>query len=296
MKKKKKKRPLLLFLVPVIAFFILLICTYLLIVIPEIRNLQPGTGKDHSTGHEGKAKREKPYTTPKPMPVKGFRGEPSRPKISIIIDDLGNNIDLDLSVIELSLPLSLAILPSAPFTDAVVREATRKGREILLHQPMEPKDYPCVKPGSGALLLSMNEREIRETLEKNLKQVSGAKGLNNHMGSSFTLDRKKMSLVLQELRKRRLFYVDSRTTKGTVAFEQAKRMGVPAAERTLFLDNNDDPEAIYRQIKDLLRVAKRSGAAIGIGHPYSQTIEMLRKHQERLKREVEFVPVSELVR
>lgn len=292
----KKKRHSFLFLLSGLFFFVLLIVTVTFIAITNIRDSQTGSRKDRSVVHDAGGKRDKPDAAHRPVPVRGpRRGEP-RPRIAIIIDDLGHNRELDLSLIDLNLPLSLAILPSAPFTDVVVREATRKGREILLHQPMEPRDYPCVNPGPGALLLSMNEREIRETLNRNLRQVSGAQGVNNHMGSSFTENRKMMSLVLRELKKRGLFYVDSRTTNGTVAFQQAKKMGVPAAERTLFLDNNANPEAIYRQIEHLLKVARRSGAAIGIGHPYSQTVEILRKHQDSLRREVEIVPVSEVVR
>jgi len=90
----------------------------------------------------------------RPPPGRAVHRETSRPKVAIIIDDLGHHRDLDLSLIKLDLPLSLAILPSAPFTDIMVREATRKGREILLHQPMEPTDYPCVEPGPGALVKS----------------------------------------------------------------------------------------------------------------------------------------------
>jgi len=293
----KKKRPFLLFLLPVVSFLILLIFTYTFIEITDIRDSRTGCGKDRSAVHDGKGVRGTPDAARRPrLPVKGFRRGQVPPRIAIIIDDLGHNRDLDLSLIDLDLPLSLAILPSAPFTDVVVREATRKGREILLHQPMEPEEYPYVNPGHGALLLSMNEREIRETLDRNLRQVCGAQGVNNHMGSSFTQNREKMSLVLRNLKKRGLFYVDSRTTKGTVAFEEAKRIGIPAAERTLFLDNDPDPEAIHRQIKHLLKVARQSGAAIGIGHPYSQTIDILRKNQDSLKREVEFVPVSKIVR
>jgi len=195
----------------------------------------------------------------------------------------------------LDLPLTLAILPGAPFTDIMVREATKKGRDVLLHQPMEPKDYPCVKPGPGAILLSMNEAEIIEILDRNLRQVSGARGVNNHMGSSFTESREKMSMVLYELKRRGLFFIDSRTAKGTVGFEQAKKIGLPAGQRTVFLDNDPTSEAICNQIEYLVRAARECGAAIGIGHPYRETIDILTKNQNRLSREVDFVPVSDLV-
>jgi len=143
---------------------------------------------------------------------------------------------------------------------------------------------------------SGSAREIIQILDRNLKQVSGARGINNHMGSSFTENREKMSLVLRELKRKGLFFIDSRTTKETVGIEQAKQIGLPAAERTIFLDNNPDPEAICNQLEHLLRTARDTGTAIGIGHPYCQTLEILTKHQSRLRREVDIVPVSELLR
>jgi polysaccharide deacetylase 2 family uncharacterized protein YibQ len=292
----KKKRPFLLFLLPALFVCAALVCAYLFIVLTDFRLSPQSPGKTRSPVHGGKGSGRGTDATHRLQPGRGVETEPFRPMVAIVIDDLGHNRNLDLEFIQLDLPLSLAILPFAPFTDVMVREATRKRREILLHQPMEPKDYPCVNPGPGALLLSMNDREIKEILDGNLRQVRGARGVNNHMGSSFTENQEKMSLVLRELKKRGLFYIDSRTTKATVALEQAKKIGLPVAERTVFLDNIPDPEAIYTQIEHLLRVARQSGAAIGIGHPYSQTVEILRKCKNRLKGEVVVVPVSELVR
>jgi uncharacterized protein len=291
----KKKRLFLLFLLPALFLCSLLVCLYVLIEFTGITVSPPGSGKDRPASYDGRGEKRDTDAIRRRWP-KGARREHRRPRVAIIIDDLGNHHDLDLSLIKLDLPLSLAILPSAPFTDVVVQEATRRGREIILHQPMEPKDYPCVKPGPGALLLSMNEREIREMLDKNLRQVFGARGINNHMGSSFTENREKISLVLRELKRRGLFFIDSRTTKGTVGLDQAKKMGLPAAQRTVFLDNNPDPVAISNQINHLIRVARQSGTAIGIGHPYCQTIEILAQQQNRLRREVDIVPVSELVK
>lgn len=234
--------------------------------------------------------------SPKPLPPTQIKGRETRPKIAIIIDDLGYNPELASAFFGLDLALSFSILPSAPFTDVIVREANRMRREIILHQPMEPKDYPSVTPGQGALLLSMNKREIRQVLDRNLKQITGARGVNNHMGSSFTENREKMSLVLQELERRGLFYIDSRTTKGTVGFEQAKKIGLPAAERAVFLDNNRSPRAIYAQVERLIDLAKQSGAAIGIGHPIYETFEILEEYQSRLTHQCDIVPVSELIK
>jgi len=291
----KRKHLFLFFLLPALFFCSILICIYVFIEFTDITVCPIGSGKSRPAIEHGPGVKRNTDATHWPRPGRGARRD-CRPKVAIIIDDLGHHHDLDLSLIKLDLPLSLAILPCAPFTDVMVREATRKGCEILLHQPMEPKDYPCVNPGPGALLLSMNNHEIREILDRNLRQVSGARGVNNHMGSSFTENREKMSLVLRELKRRDLFFIDSRTTNGTVGFEQAKKMGVRAAQRTVFLDNNTDPDVICDQMERLLRFARQSGAAIGIGHPYCETVEMLSKYQRRLRREVDIVPVSEIVR
>lgn len=293
----KKKRLFLLILLPVSLVSIILLSVYFYILTTAITVSPPIYEEIHSSTNDSQSVINKTYyTISKPPPRNNIQEEDLRPKVAIIIDDLGYDSALAFSFLKLNLELSLSILPSAPFTDIIVREANNKGREIILHQPMEPKDYPSVDPGPGALFLSMNQRDIRQILDKNLREIRGAKGVNNHMGSSFTKSREKMLLVLQEFKNRGLFYVDSRTTRGTVGFEQAKRIGLPAAERTIFLDNNQDPKAIRVQIELLLEIARDFGSAIGIGHPYNETLEILEKYQNRLKEEFDVVPVSELVR
>jgi len=293
----KKKRIFLLFLLPAFVFFCsILVCIYALIEFADITVSRPGSGKHRPAVDDGQGAKRSTDATQRPRPGRGVQMELSRPKVAIIIDDLGHHSEPDLEFINLDLPLTLSILPSAPFTDVMVQEATRNAREILLHQPMEPKDYPCVKPGPGALLLSMNDLEIKAILDGNLRQLPGARGINNHMGSSFTESPEKMSLFLRELKIRGLFYIDSRTTKGTVGPEQAKKIGLPAAQRTVFLDNNPNPDVISNQMEHLLKVARESGSAIGIGHPYPETLEILREYQNSLKSEVIIVPVSQLVR
>ncbi len=218
-----------------------------------------------------------------------------RPRIAIIIDDLGYDLDMATSFFQLDLPLSFSVLPSAPFTEAIVREANKERCELVLHLPMEPENYPSIKPGPGALFRSMGEHEIRQVLDQNLRQITGVRGVNNHMGSSFTENREKMLVVLKELKIRNLFYIDSRTTKGTVALELAKEIGVPAARRWVFLDNDLSPKAMKIQIERLLGVARHRGSAVGIGHPYKETLEMLEKYRSRMKIEFQVVHVSELV-
>jgi polysaccharide deacetylase 2 family uncharacterized protein YibQ len=217
------------------------------------------------------------------------------PRIALIIDDLGYDLDLAISFFQLDLPLTFSVLPLAPYTEAIVQEAKRRGRELMLHLPMEPKNYPSLNPGPGALLTEMDEAEIKRILEADLSRVEGSRGVNHHMGSRFTERNDKMRIVLRELKKRNLFYIDSRTTKQTVALEMAKKIGLPSGRRHVFLDNELSSKRIRFQVERLLGTARRSGTAIGIAHPHKETLEALKEYQHRLGNGVKVVPASELV-
>ena len=217
------------------------------------------------------------------------------PRIALIIDDLGYDLDMAISFFQLDLPLTFSVLPIAPHTETIVQEAKRRGRELMLHLPMEPKNYPSLNPGPGALLTEMDETEIRQTLEAHLSRIEGSRGVNHHMGSRFTERDDKMGIVLRELKKRNLFYIDSRTTKKTVALEMATKMGLPSGRRHVFLDNELSPKRIRFQVERLLGMARRSGTAIGIAHPHKETLKALKEYQHRLGNGVKMVPASELV-
>lgn len=218
-----------------------------------------------------------------------------RPRVAIIIDDMGYDIEIARAFFELTLPFSFSFLPKGPFTEKTVGEIRQRGCDIMLHLPMEPKNYPSVDPGPGALMLSMNEQEMRNTIEQDLKDVPGAKGVNNHMGSSFTENREKMVTVLKALKEKELFFVDSRTTANTVALKLARQMGVSATRRHVFLDNNRDVEAMRYQMERLIGMSRQKGAAVGIAHPHEETLHILKKFRHILENEVHLVPVSTLV-
>ena len=222
--------------------------------------------------------------------------EKRRPRIAIIIDDLGYKQKLDKAFIHFDLPLSLSILPHGPYTEYAVKESQRKGRETLLHMPMEPNGYPDLNSGPGSLLTSMNNSGIRKQVSDLIRKTPGIKGVNNHMGSKFTQRRNKMIPVLNELKKRKLFFVDSRTTTETVAFNTAKEIGVPAAKKDVFLDHEISHKAIRFQVERLMGIARYSGSAIGIGHPYKETYQVLKEYEAKLKKDFVVVPVSKLVK
>lgn len=284
--KRKRSRVFLLYGLVLMLGGLFSLTLYFFILKPPGSVTAPGREKRFSP--ERPDKRE----VPRPRP---FMPDPTRPKVAIIIDDLGYDLKVAKAFMRMGLPLTLSILPLAPFTKNIAHEAKMRGLEILLHQPMEPGGYPRVDPGPGALLLSMSPIQIVGVLDANLKQIPGVKGINNHMGSSFTMNRDKMGVVAKVLREERLFFIDSRTSKGTVALEEMGRHRVPGRSRDVFLDNELASHAIDGQIARLLCVAEREGSAIGIGHPHPMTLERLMKNRERLHKRARMVPVSELM-
>ena len=217
------------------------------------------------------------------------------PRLAIIIDDLGYDRKIAYTIVHFEPPLSLSILPMAPYTEYVAEIARENDREILLHLPMEPKNYPSINPGPGALFVEMSEDDIRRRLRDLLTHVDGIRGVNHHMGSFFTENDEKMTMVLSELKNNGLFYVDSRTSSKTVAFDLARKIGVPATKKNVFLDHDLSSKAIKFQMERLLSIARYSGTAVGIGHPHKETISILEEYREKLMHEFKVVPVSQLV-
>ncbi len=218
------------------------------------------------------------------------------PKLAIVIDDLGHDGRLAKRFLEIEGPLSFSVLPYGTFSKSIARRVHEAGRELLLHLPMEPKGYPEVSPGAGALLVAMTEVELLQTLRKNLDSLPYISGVNSHMGSRFSEHEQKMRLVIEELKHRGLFFLDSRTSKKTRAFMVAQQLKVPSAERNVFLDNIQNPRAIRGQLKRLIQLARLRGSAIGIAHPHEATLEVLRDDIPKLPgKGIELVPVSHLL-
>ncbi|GEM_PF-233502 len=219
------------------------------------------------------------------------------PKVAIIMDDMGISKGFIKELLALKYPVTISVLPHQPSTVYVANLAHRRGAEVMLHLPMEPIEYPNKNPGPGALFTFMDKDTFKNSLVSDLASVPHITGVNNHMGSRLTQDEEKMKLVLTEIRKRRLFFVDSRTTHLTVAYRLAVRMGVPAIERSVFLDNENDLNAIRSRIKELIAAAKRNGRALGICHPRSETIRALKSMEPTLTSgAVRVVTVKELLK
>jgi len=217
------------------------------------------------------------------------------PKVAIIIDDLGYDKKLAEKFSKLNLELTFSILPHSPFQDSIARLSKDKGLETMLHLPMEPIEYPAVNPGPGTLLTSMTPDQLIRQLKKNLKAVPYIKGVNNHMGSRMTADSSQMYQIFSILKKRGLYFIDSRTTAQTLCKPSARLFQIAFAQRDVFLDHRQDAQFIRRQIRGLIRIARRNGYAVGIGHPHLITYEVLREMLPDLQKDVQVVPASKIV-
>ena len=219
------------------------------------------------------------------------------PRAAIVIDDLGQSLSHLEQLAGLGIPISIAVIPGLPASDATVSEASRRGIELLLHQPMEPREEGGKNPGKGVLLTTMDAEAIRDQVRANLAAVPGAVGVNNHMGSRFTEDTSGLEALMTEIRQHGLFWFDSRTTAATRGIEAAIANGVPAIERDVFIDAEVNVDFIRGQVRKLIEAARLRGTAVGIGHPHPETIEVLRELRgELLTSGVTLVPLSALVR
>jgi polysaccharide deacetylase 2 family uncharacterized protein YibQ len=220
------------------------------------------------------------------------------PRIAIIIDDMGPNKRRARQVINLEAPLTLSFFPFSSNSGKLAQEALGKGKEVILHMPMEPKGFPEINPGKGALLMNMTDEELHRQIRENLDTIASVKGVNNHMGSRFMEDEHRVNILMKELKARKLFFLDSRTTANTVGYRTARELGIKTGQRDVFLDNNSYDEAeIRKNISELAEIAKNEGKAIGIAHPHPSTIRSLRDMIPRLKeRGIEIVPLSHLMK
>ncbi|MBF0310133.1 MAG: divergent polysaccharide deacetylase family protein [Magnetococcales bacterium] len=217
-------------------------------------------------------------------------------RVAVIIDDLGYNGPVSMAIAKLPADLTLAVLPGGDYSRRVASTGKESGREVILHQPMEPKGYPKLKPGPGALLSGMSDAEIEKILTTNLKSFPEVVGINNHMGSKLTGDRRVMAKVMSLLKPRGLFFVDSRTSPASVGTAMAAAHQVAYASRDVFLDNVPQEGEILKQLAILENQARKHGEAVGIGHPYPATLSALKSWLPGLKgRGVELVRVSQFL-
>lgn len=217
------------------------------------------------------------------------------PKVALIIDDLGYHMDTAKKILNLDAVLTCSILPYSPHQKEILALAKKRGFQVMLHLPMEPNEYPDVDPGPGALYTAMTPDERILQLKADLDSVPNIRGVNNHMGSKMTTLSDQMNQIFTVLKKRGLFFVDSRTTAASQCRSSARLFKLPFAERDVFLDHTQTKDAIRHQIEQLINTAEIYGKAVGIAHPHDITYEVFKEALPALKNRVDLVPASEIV-
>ena len=202
--------------------------------------------------------------------------------IALIIDDIGYSLRRARMFLDLEFPLTYSILPQLTYSRRLTAEIHEQGHEIMLHQPMEPRN-PTVDPGPGALYVGDRPRRIDRIIHENLASVPHARGVNNHMGSRFTCHPAEVRLTLRNIHREGLYFIDSRTSGRSVAYRTARRMFLNASCRDVFLDNVRDETAVLLQLVKTRRHAEKYGRAVAIGHPYPETAAAIGRFARALK-------------
>ncbi|MFA5073182.1 MAG: divergent polysaccharide deacetylase family protein [Nitrospirota bacterium] len=216
--------------------------------------------------------------------------------VSIVIDDLGQDIRHAQEILALHPAITVSIMPGLPNSKKTAELARQRGHQVLLHLPMEYRGKNG-KPAPGMLRSDMTPMKFLNTISDDVNSVPGAVGANNHEGSLLTENKEAMKFLMAELKARDIFFLDSLTSPKSVAYATAKEFGLQTAKRDVFLDNEgDNPAYIRKQLEELTRIAKKQGKAIAIGHPHPATISELKKWIPSISEKgIQIVPVSKLM-
>lgn len=251
-----------------------------------------GCGKIKSAVHALFSSNRSTKTRSAPRPS---RPVASGPRLAIILDDVASDPAAVDTIFSLRYPLTLSILPNHPRSTQIAQEAHRLGYQVMLHLPME--SLANETPESQELRPGMPPAEISSTLNEMLNSVPYAVGVNNHQGSLATSNARLMAEFMPLLASHKLFFIDSRTTTATVAYETARSAGVPCAFRNVpFLDDVAEVTAVRRQLEIAAKDAREKGQAIAIGHPHPETLRALSEFLSQAEaRGIYLVHASDLV-
>jgi len=216
-------------------------------------------------------------------------------RLAIIVDDMGLDMKPARQLGAIDGALTFSVLPLRPASREVAQFLHGKGREVLLHLPMQGNGGK--DPGKGAIYKDMTPEHIKTILAMDIRSVPYIVGANNHMGSEITPDRVIMRQVMQELKQHRLFFIDSLTVSRSVGVTVAREMGLPHNARDIFLDNEQNEAYIMGQLAKIKNIARKHKSAIAICHPYPQTIAVLAREVPTFKAEgITLVRVSAFAR
>ena len=239
---------------------------------------------------EGPAAEKK--TTPALPEAKG--------QVALIVDDMGNSLEVLQELISLERPVTIAVLPTSVFAKETAQTAHDNGLEVILHLPLESlNNHDASGSMDGTIQTGMNEEEVTALVEEGFNQVPHIKGVNNHMGSKFMSDEEKLKLIFRRLKKKNLFFIDSRTTANSKALSASEKIGLPLASRKIFLDNSRNYSETYKILVEIAEVTDTVDISpiIIIGHPYPETIRAIKDATRILRAKgVTIVPVSKLIK
>lgn len=218
-----------------------------------------------------------------------------KPMIALVIDDLGLDRKRTARTLQLPAPLTMAFIPYARDLSKQTQTARNNGHELLLHLPMEPLNAN-VDAGPNHLNTRLGPEDLRDRIHWNLERFSGYVGVNNHMGSRASADVNVMTALMKELQSREMLFLDSRTNPKSIGAKIARQEGVPFAERNVFLDNVNEKAAVLKQLSLLERVSRKSGFAVGIGHPRDGTLAALKEWLPLIENKgFTLVPISQII-
>jgi uncharacterized protein len=219
-------------------------------------------------------------------------------ELAIVIDDFGNGMKGTEEMLNLPVPLTVAVMPFLPTTASDANRAHEKGHEVIVHLPMEPKKGKKSWLGPGAITTDLSDQEIRKKVEQAIAEVPHAVGMNHHMGSKVTEDERIMRIILEVCREKGFFYLDSKTTGNSVIPKLAKEMGVPYLENNLFFDHVYTASHIQRQASLLAKQLEDQEQLIAIGHvgvTGDKVVDALKTYIPEYKKQADLVPVSALI-
>ncbi len=258
---------------------------------PKRPAIKPQVTEPPPMAPESPPQTKAPAGVPQPLPAGSTR------TLSLVIDDVGYRLDLAGTAAEkLPKETTFAVIPFLPHSEDSANLLHGRGFPVILHCPMEPEKSGQWKSTPGTLLVGMPPEEVSSILDLDLQGVPGAEGINNHMGSLATTDRALMDHVMASLKGRGLYFLDSRTSAATVAYDSARKAGVKTAFRSVFLDDVDEEGAIIKQIDLWAARSEREGSPVAIGHLRPRTIETLAYRLPYWRSQgVRLVPLREVV-
>ncbi|WP_053362494.1 divergent polysaccharide deacetylase family protein [Bacillus sp. FJAT-27251] len=218
--------------------------------------------------------------------------------LAIVIDDFGNDMKGTSDMLSLPIPLTIAVMPFLPTTKQDAELAHKKGHEVIVHMPMEPKRGKKSWLGPGSITTDLSDEEIRNRIEKAIDEVPFAVGMNHHMGSKVTEDERIMRIILEVCKERNLYYLDSKTTDKSVIPKLAKELSVPYLENELFFDHVYSEQHIYRQASKIVDQLRKHKQIIAIGHvgiTGDRVVSALKTYIPEYEKEAELVTLSELI-